>query len=71
MNGISQLLFQADDVNLLGEIASTIKDKTKTLLVTKRLVKKSVLRRPKYTFTFCEQNEDKNNKTFTIQKYKI
>jgi hypothetical protein len=61
LNGTDQLLFYADDVNLLGESISTIKENAETLLSgSEEICIEINAEKTKYVVMSHEQNAGKN-----------
>jgi hypothetical protein len=61
MNGTHQLLVYAEDINLLGDSISTIKENTETILETIRDVGLEInAEKTKYKIISCHQNSGRN-----------
>jgi hypothetical protein len=61
LNGIKQLLFNADDVNILGDDVDVIKKNTETLIDASKEVGLEVnTKKSKYMLLSCHQNDIKN-----------
>ena len=72
LNGTQQLLAYADDVNILGGSAHTVKEKAESLMVSGKEIGLEInADKSKYMVTSRDQNAGPVLQTYTTQHFKI